>query len=60
MTSTTNTPNEKLPAAMQSDLVQKLMWSGLVPLIGAITAIVARELAEQTWLRVIGSDPPID
>lgn len=60
MTSTTNTTNEKLPAPMHNDLVQKLMWSGLVALIGAITAIVARKLAEQIWVRVIGSDPPID
>jgi hypothetical protein len=58
--STPSVSNERLPAAMQNEIVQKLVWSGLVATIGAITAIVARKIAEQIWVRVFNEPPPID
>lgn len=58
MTSSNSATNENLPAAMQSDIVQKLMWSGLMALTGAIAALAARKLAEQIWVRVVGTEPP--
>lgn len=59
MTETTNTTNN-LPAPMQNDLVQKLMWSGLMALVSAVAAIAARKAAEQAWTRIFGQGPPID
>ena len=48
------------PAPMQNDLVKRLMWSGLLAGVGALTSIVANRLATQIWLRVFKEDPPID
>lgn len=58
MTSSTSATNENLPAAVNNDVVQKLMWSGLMALTGAIAAVVARKVAEQIWIRIIGNEPP--
>lgn len=60
MSSTTETSNAKLPAPLQNDLVQKLVWSGLVALASALAALAARKAAEQIWVRVFGQAPPID
>ena len=45
---------------MTNDLHKRLMWSGLLAGMGAITSIVATKLATQIWLRVFKEDPPID
>jgi hypothetical protein len=45
---------------MENDLVKKLMWSGLVTLVSALSAIAARKGAEQVWIRVMGEEPPVD
>lgn len=58
MSSSSSVPNDKLPAAAQNDIVQKLMWSGLMALTGAVSAIVARKVSEQIWARVFGTEPP--
>lgn len=60
MTDSTRPTNENLPAPMHNDLVQKLMWSGLMALVSAVAAIAARKAAEQVWTRVFGYGPPID
>lgn len=60
MTESTSTSNDHLPASIQHDLVQKLMWSGLMALASALAAIVARKAAEQVWTRVMGNEPPVD
>jgi hypothetical protein len=59
MTSSTSSTNENLPASLQHEIVQKLLWSGLMALVSAIAAIAARRAAEQIWTRVIGSEPPV-
>ncbi|MFT4049807.1 MAG: DUF4235 domain-containing protein [Solirubrobacterales bacterium] len=60
MTDSTSASKQNLPAPMHNDLVQKLMWSGLMALASAVAAIAARKAAEQVWTRVFGQGPPID
>lgn len=56
----TDSSNERLPAAMQNDMVKKLVWSGVMAGVGALSAIVARKVAEQIWIRIFNEPPPID
>jgi hypothetical protein len=44
--------------AMQNDLVKRLMWSGLLAGVGALTTIVAQRLATFIWERAFDEDPP--
>ena len=48
------------PGAMKNDLTKRLMWSGLVAGVGALTSIVANRLATEIWQRVFKEDPPVD
>ena len=43
---------------MDNDLVKRLMWSGLLAGIGALSTIVANRLATVVWQRVFNEDPP--
>lgn len=51
---------QRMPAAMQNDLVKKLVWSGVMAGVSALAAIAARKVAEQIWIRVFNEPPPID
>jgi hypothetical protein len=42
----------------QSPLVKRLLWSGLLAGIGALTSLVASRLAAVVWTRVFGEEPP--
>jgi hypothetical protein len=44
--------------AMQNELVKRLMWSGLLAGVGALSTIVAQRLATFVWQRVFDEDPP--
>ena len=46
------------PAAMDNELVKRLMWSGLLAGVGALTTIVANRIAAEIWVRVFKEDPP--
>ena len=59
-TPTSSVPNERLPAAMQNEIVKRLVWSGIVAGIGAIAALTARKVAEQLWIRLFNEPPPGD
>ena len=48
------------PAPMDNDIVKRLMWSGLLAGVGALTTIVANRIATEIWLRVFKEDPPTD
>ncbi|HEV7918472.1 MAG TPA: hypothetical protein VGO97_02750 [Solirubrobacterales bacterium] len=39
---------------------KRLIWSGLLAGLGALSAIATRKIAEQVWVRVFNEDPPID
>jgi hypothetical protein len=43
---------------MDNPHVKRLMWSGLLAGIGALTTIVANRLATVVWQRVFDEDPP--
>ena len=45
---------------MQNDLSKRLMWSGLLAGVGALTSIVANRIATEIWVRVFKEDPPVD
>jgi hypothetical protein len=42
----------------ESDLVKRLVWSGLLAGIGAIASIVTQRVASMIWVRAFGEDPP--
>jgi hypothetical protein len=43
---------------MRSDLVKRLIWTGLVAGIGALASIATQRLATTIWVRAFGEDPP--
>jgi hypothetical protein len=43
---------------MSNDLTKRLMWSGLLAGVGALTTIIANRLATAIWVRVFDEDPP--
>jgi hypothetical protein len=48
------------PPDMDNQLAKRLMWSGLVAGVGALTSIVANRIATEIWVRVFKEDPPVD
>ena len=42
----------------ESPLVKRLMWSGLLAGVGALTSVVSTRLATLIWKRAFGEDPP--
>jgi hypothetical protein len=43
---------------MGNDLTKRLIWSGLLAGLGALTTIVANRLATAIWVRLFDEDPP--
>ena len=43
---------------MENELVKRLVWSGLLAGVGALTTIVANRIATAVWIRVFNEDPP--
>jgi hypothetical protein len=43
---------------MENDLVKRLVWSGLLAGVGALTTVVAQRLATVIWVRLFDEDPP--
>ncbi len=43
---------------MQNDLVKRLMWSGVLAGVGALSTIVAQRVATLIWVRIFDEDPP--
>jgi hypothetical protein len=43
---------------MENDLVKRLMWSGLLAGLGALSTIVANRIAVVIWQRVFDEEPP--
>jgi len=42
----------------QSDIVKRLVWSGLLAGLGAIASIATTRAAALIWRRIYGEDPP--
>jgi hypothetical protein len=45
---------------MSNDLSKRLMWSGLLAGVGALSSIVATKIATEIWQRVFKENPPVD
>ena len=43
---------------MDNDIAKRLMWSGLLAGVGALTTILAERVATFIWVRVFDEDPP--
>jgi hypothetical protein len=43
---------------MSNDMTRRLMWSGLVAGLGALSSLLASRLAAEIWRRVFDEDPP--
>ena len=43
---------------VQSDLVKRLMWSGLLAGLGAVFALASNRAAAVVWKRVFDEEPP--
>jgi hypothetical protein len=43
---------------MESDVVKRLMWSGLVAGLGALSGVVVQRVAAMIWRRLYDEDPP--
>jgi hypothetical protein len=43
---------------MGNDLTKRLMWSGLLAGVGALTTIVATRIATAIWIKIFDEDPP--
>jgi len=42
----------------ESDLVKRLMWSGLLAALGAVASIATQRAAAMIWMRAFGEEPP--
>ncbi len=43
---------------MTNDLTKRLMWTGLLAGLGALTTLVTQRIATLIWMRVFHEDPP--
>jgi hypothetical protein len=43
---------------MESDLVKRLIWSGLLAGLGALASVATSKTATLIWRRAFGEDPP--
>jgi hypothetical protein len=43
---------------MSNDLTKRLMWSGLLAGVGALTTIVANRIATVIWMKIFDEEPP--
>ena len=41
-----------------TDMVKRLMWSGLLAALGAAASVATTKLAALIWHRAFGEDPP--
>lgn len=42
----------------ESDLVKRLLWSGLLAGLGALASIATQRVAAFIWMRAFGEEPP--
>ena len=43
---------------MSNDLSKRLMWSGLLAGVCALTTIIAQRVATAIWIKIFDEDPP--
>jgi hypothetical protein len=43
---------------MSNDLTKRLLWSGLLAGVGALSTVVASKIASAIWVKIFDEDPP--
>ena len=43
---------------MESPLMKRLVWSGLVAGLGALATLASSRVAAMIWTRIFGEEPP--
>ena len=43
---------------MENELVKRLMWSGLLAVLGALSGIITQRVATLVWRRLFDEEPP--
>jgi hypothetical protein len=43
---------------MENDMVKRMMWSGLLAGVGALSSILAQRAAGLVWRRLFDEEPP--
>jgi hypothetical protein len=43
---------------MGNDLTKRLLWSGLLAGVGALSTLVAQRIATAIWVKIFDEDPP--
>lgn len=43
---------------MESDILRRLLWAGLMAATGALATVAANRVAAAIWVRVFKEDPP--
>lgn len=43
---------------MESEIAKRLMWSGLLAGLGALSGVVVQRVATLVWRRVFDEEPP--
>jgi hypothetical protein len=43
---------------MSNDLTKRLLWSGLLAGVGALTTVIASKIATAIWIKIFDEDPP--
>jgi hypothetical protein len=43
---------------MESDIVKRLMWSGVLAAFGALASVASQRAAAMVWKRMFDEDPP--
>ncbi|MGH2873577.1 MAG: hypothetical protein ACRDL5_14090 [Solirubrobacteraceae bacterium] len=43
---------------LESPLVKRLMWSGVMAGVSALATLVSTRVAAMVWMRVFGEEPP--
>ena len=47
-----------MPTMKESPLVKRLLWSGLLAGIGALSSLLATRVSAVIWKKVFDEDPP--
>jgi hypothetical protein len=45
-------------AMIESPLMKRLVWSGLVAGLGALSSLASMRVAAMIWMRIFGEEPP--
>jgi hypothetical protein len=43
---------------MESPLMKRLVWSGMVAGLGALASLASTRVAAMIWIRIFGEEPP--